>query len=72
MTAGAEVAQGSLRVIPDKRRSRADPGSIVGWCALRWIPGQARNDGEVQCELEAPAAGAMASDQAWSHGRKRL
>ena len=26
------------RVIPDKPRSGAAPGSIVGFCALRWIP----------------------------------
>jgi hypothetical protein len=31
-------------VIPDKPRSGADPESIEGRGALRWIPGQARND----------------------------
>jgi error-prone DNA polymerase len=32
-------------VIPDKLRSGAAPGSIEGLRALRWIPGQARDDG---------------------------
>jgi hypothetical protein len=31
-------------VIPDKLRSSADPGSIEKLSALRWIPGQARDD----------------------------
>ena len=56
MTAGAEAAQRNLCVIPDKPRSGADPEAIVGWRALRWIPGQARNDGEVQRETDVPAA----------------
>jgi hypothetical protein len=33
-----------LAVIPDKPRSGADPESIIERGALRWIPGQARND----------------------------
>ena len=35
----------NIRVIPDKPRSGADPESIIGLRALRWIPGPARNDG---------------------------
>jgi len=31
-------------VIPDKPQGGADPESIIRRCALRWIPGQARND----------------------------
>ncbi|MGX5737149.1 hypothetical protein, partial [Bosea thiooxidans] len=45
-------------VIPDKRRSRTDPGSIEERGALRWIPALrfrcGRDDVVVPCEIRTP------------------
>ncbi|PZN98020.1 MAG: hypothetical protein DCF30_15180 [Hyphomicrobiales bacterium] len=49
------------RVIPDKLRSSADPGFIIGLdSALRWIPGQARDDDVVPRQNNMPHAVAPA------------
>lgn len=38
-------------------RSRADPGSMMPSGALRWIPGQAREDAVVPSETGRPYTG---------------
>ena len=55
-------------VIPDQRRSRADPESVEGRCAFRWIPGQARHDALSGLQPSAKRAFSAASTGAGTKG----